>query len=224
MKLRILMLIAVALILGFGYYAVSQALKVKKEQKIESINIESKELNINKLELNLRELNAELKSQLKKKDLDKQKIKELKNKIDEAEQRERQLESELQAKRQKQREDKERASRIAQNALNTVTRTQTVQAAPTTSNCTQLRGRLASLGVSGSNLDSAITLAMRESSCNSAAVNASSGACGEFQSYPCGKWGTPGTDQYLRNAIKYARDRYGSYNGALSHSLANNWY
>lgn len=128
MKLRILMLIAIALILGFGYYAVSQALKVKKEQKIESINIESKELNINKLELNLRELNAELKTQLKKKDLDKQKIKELYKKIDEAEQRERQLEADLQAKRQKQREDKERASRIAQNALNTVTRTQTVQA------------------------------------------------------------------------------------------------
>lgn len=90
--------------------------------------------------------------------------------------------------------------------------------------CVQLRSRLASLGVPSNQLDSAITLAKRESTCRSSAVNSSSGACGTFQSYPCGKWGSPGTDQYLRGAIKYSNDRYGGFNGALAHSYSEGWY
>lgn len=90
--------------------------------------------------------------------------------------------------------------------------------------CESLRNKLSNLGVSGANLDAAITLAKRESSCNEYAVNKSSGACGAFQSLPCGKWGAPGTDQYYLGAINYANSRYGSYSAALSFSYANNWY
>ncbi len=97
---------------------------------------------------------------------------------------------------------------------------------PTTasSNCDTLRSQLSRLGVSGAELNAAITLATRESSCRDGAVNASSGACGAFQSLPCGKWGAPGTDQYLRGAINYAKSRYGGFVAALNHSYAKGWY
>lgn len=92
------------------------------------------------------------------------------------------------------------------------------------SGCSNLRKDLARLGVPANQLNSAIILAQRESGCSHSAVNSSSGACGVFQSLPCGKWGAPGTDQYLRGAIAYANGRYGGYNGALAHSHANGWY
>lgn len=103
-------------------------------------------------------------------------------------------------------------------------RIERVRASQLASGCTPLRTQLANLGVSGANLDAAITLAMRESSCNHYAVNASSGACGAFQSLPCGKWGAMGTTEYLRGAIAYANSRYGSYVNALSHSYNHGWY
>lgn len=90
-------------------------------------------------------------------------------------------------------------------------------------NCVAIQEKLARLGVPQDQLASAGTLAMRESSCNEYVVN-SIGACGAFQSLPCGKWGSPGTDEYYRGAIAYANNRYGGYNGALAFSYANNWY
>lgn len=92
------------------------------------------------------------------------------------------------------------------------------------SGCGELRSKLASLGVPSNQLNSAISLASKESGCSSSAVNSSSGACGSFQSLPCGKWGSPGTTQYLRGAINYANSNYGGFNGAWSHSSQNNWY
>ncbi len=111
---------------------------------------------------------------------------------------------------------------LAERALNKATGTQTASAA--SGNCAELSAHLQRLGVNGAELTAGITLATRESSCRSSAINASSGACGEFQSWPCGKWGTPGTDQYLLNAIAYSKNRYGGFVNALSHSYANNWY
>ena len=90
-------------------------------------------------------------------------------------------------------------------------------------NCDVLREKLLALGVGGGEIDSAITLAQRESSCNEYAQN-SGGACGYFQSLPCGKWGMPGSDSYLPGAIGYVRARYGDYNNALAHSYSFNWY
>lgn len=90
--------------------------------------------------------------------------------------------------------------------------------------CEELRGKLLALGVGEYEIDAAITLAQRESSCNEYARNSDGGACGYFQSLPCGKWGMPGSDTYLPGAIAYARGRYGNYNNALAHSYAFNWY
>lgn len=122
------------------------------------------------------------------------------------------LEKQLQSKR-------EEAKKIADSKVQV-----TQVAVASSGGCDELRNKMANLGVSGANLDAAITLAKRESSCNAYAVNGSGGACGYFQSLPCGKWGAPGTDQYLLGAINYANSRYGSYLNALAHSYANNWY
>lgn len=90
--------------------------------------------------------------------------------------------------------------------------------------CPELRDKLLALGVGAGEIDSAITLAQRESSCNEFARNNDGGACGYFQSLPCGKWGLPGSDTYLPGAINYVRVRYGDYNNALAHSYSHNWY
>ena len=158
----------------------------------------------------------DLNKTLQNKDADKAKIEEqLKQLQIERDSLSRQLQAKLDAKRRD-------IAVKAQNAVTAPYKPQTAYAA--TNSCSELGSKLSALGVNGAELSAALTLATRESSCRSSAVNASSGACGEFQSYPCGKWGTPGTDQYLLNAIKYARDRYGSYTGALAFSYANNWY
>lgn len=113
----------------------------------------------------------------------------------------------------------------AEKAVQTTTPTvETPQQAPVqATGCDSLRSRLSNLGISGAELDSAIILASRESGCSSLAVNPS-GACGEFQSLPCGKWGSPGTDQYLQGAIAYVNSVYGGFVNALNHSYTYNWY
>lgn len=108
----------------------------------------------------------------------------------------------------------------------TVSEPQVAEKAPevaTGGSCTEIQNKLAKLGVPSDQLQAAGKLAFRESSCNETVVN-SIGACGAFQSLPCGKWGAPGTDQYYKGAIAYANGRYGGYNEALAFSLANNWY
>lgn len=90
--------------------------------------------------------------------------------------------------------------------------------------CDELSNRLIALGVASSDVQYAIFIASKESGCRSSAVNRSSGACGEFQSNPCGKWGTPGTDQYLLKAIAYANGRYHSWQNAYRFWNANHWW
>lgn len=158
----------------------------------------------------------DLEQELQKKDSDKanieQQLKDLQKERDT-------LSKQLQAKvEQKQRDIAAKAAEAAKQAV------RTPKAYAATGSCAELGAKMSRLGVTGAELSAALTLATRESSCRSSAVNASSGACGEFQSYPCGKWGTPGTDPYLQNAISYARGRYGGFVAALNHSYANNWY
>jgi len=143
------------------------------------------------------------------------------------EQQKQELEKQLQAKAEAKQAEKARVASIQTvQATSAPKVVQSTTPTPQVSSggCEGLRNKLSSLGVLGANLDAAITLAKRESSCNEYAVNKSSGACGAFQSLPCGKWGAPGTDQYYLGAINYANSRYGSYSGALSFSYANGWY
>lgn len=95
---------------------------------------------------------------------------------------------------------------------------------PVSTNCEELGNRLLGLGVTQSDIQYALFIANKESGCRSSAVNKSSGACGEFQSLPCGKWGTPGTDQYLLKAIGYAQSRYGGWQGAHTAWVTKHWW
>ena len=183
----------------------------------------------NKLEVELNNKQSEL--QTKSKDIEQkaselnlsesQKL-ELQRQVDELNKQKEELNKQLQAKAEKARVASVQAAQAASVPKVVSYTTPTPQAS--SGGCEGLRNKLSSLGVSGANLDAAITLAKRESSCNEYSVNKSSGACGAFQSLPCGKWGAPGTDQYYLGAINYANSRYGSYSAALSFSYANNWY
>lgn len=90
--------------------------------------------------------------------------------------------------------------------------------------CAELTERLLGLGVAQSDIQYAIFIANKESGCKSSSVNKSSGACGEFQSLPCGKWGAPGTDQYLLKAIQYAQNRYSGWQGAYTAWITKHWW
>lgn len=187
----------------------------------------------NKLEVQLNNKQTELinktqvvEEQGKQLDLTETQKLELQRQVDELNKQKEELDKQLQAKANEKAEKARVASIQAAQAASVpkVVQSTTPTQKASSTGCEGLRAKLSSLGVSGANLDAAITLAKRESSCNEYAVNKSSGACGAFQSLPCGKWGAPGSDQYYLNAINYANSRYGSYVNALNFSYANNWY
>ena len=69
-------------------------------------------------------------------------------------------------------------------------------------------------------------IASKESGWNPNATNASSGACGLIQAYPCSKVPGNGYDPIdnLRWASGYATDRYGSWAQAYAFWTANHWW
>jgi hypothetical protein len=69
-------------------------------------------------------------------------------------------------------------------------------------------------------------IAMKESSWNPNATNASSGACGLIQALPCSKVPGNGYDPVdnLRWADGYAKNRYGSWQAAHQFWQANHWW
>jgi len=98
-------------------------------------------------------------------------------------------------------------------------------AASSGSGCDWLRGRLAANGIAAGDIDYAISIASRESGCNPAAVNPTSGACNVFQEYTCGKWGgRSNVDAHIQGANSYAKARYGGWAGAYSFWNANKWW
>lgn len=91
--------------------------------------------------------------------------------------------------------------------------------------CEQLRELLIPIGLNAQEVDAAIQIATRESSCNSSAQNSSSGACNFFQEYPCGKWGgLSDITGHLKGADTYAKVRYGGWLEALSFWQSNHWW
>lgn len=91
--------------------------------------------------------------------------------------------------------------------------------------CEQLRELLIPIGLNAQEVEAAIQIATRESTCNSAAQNASSGACNFFQEYPCGKWGgLSDINGHLVGADTYAKVRYGGWLEALSFWQSNHWW
>lgn len=119
MKRILLLVLATLLAGGFIYLAVTEAIDVKKKQKLDTIQIESKELEVNKLELDLKQLNTELKTQLKKKDLDQKEIERLQTEIKDRQEREKALERELQAKLERKAQEKQKLATAARRATGT---------------------------------------------------------------------------------------------------------
>lgn len=199
------------LLLGFVSIGINQIKHDREVKQIQKIEIKSNEAKLIELDNKYNEV-LELKSNTEAEKQEQQK------KIQELESERERLERELQAKLDRQAKEQEKLAQTAKKATGTQT------AGALASGCEALRSQMLSLGVGEYEINSAITLAMRESSCNHNARNKSSNACGVYQSLPCGKWGSPGTTEYLIGAIRYTRNRYGDYNKALAHSYANNWY
>ncbi|MGI5952185.1 MAG: G5 domain-containing protein [Brooklawnia sp.] len=85
---------------------------------------------------------------------------------------------------------------------------------------------LAAAGIDPADWNAAEILITRESTWNPNAVNPSSGACGLVQALPCSKLGPNWNDPIvaLKWGDNYVKQRYGGWQGALSHSYANGWY
>lgn len=85
---------------------------------------------------------------------------------------------------------------------------------------------MAAAGIAESDWGYVDFIASRESGWNPNATNASSGACGLIQAYPCSKVPGNGYDPVdnLRWANGYATGRYGSWQAAHAFWVANSWW
>jgi len=85
---------------------------------------------------------------------------------------------------------------------------------------------MAAAGIAESDWGYVDFIASKESGWNPNATNASSGACGLIQAYPCSKVPGNGYDPVdnLRWANGYAVDRYGSWASAYAFWTANHWW
>lgn len=193
-----------------------------QENKLHLQQVELQKLNIDKKVLEsesvkrkrtIDKLNSRIEELHKSGNEDKSKIDELNKQLDNAMQQ-------LQAKA----EEKNRLAKASTDVINVATNTRVASAASVSGNrCPVIEAKLAALGVPADQLAAAGQLAYRESTCDEYVVN-SIGACGSLQSNPCGKWGVTASTDYYRGAIAYVNGRYGSFNNALAHSFANDWY
>lgn len=96
--------------------------------------------------------------------------------------------------------------------------------------CTGVRNIFTSLGVTGNELNAAMQVVIKESSCNHTIANRYSGAYGLPQALPGYKMASHGADwrtnprTQLRWMISYVRGRYGSFQAAYRWQLNHGWY
>lgn len=214
MKRKLLFIGLAVFITCFTGLAIYGAIHNQEVIHSKNIEIESKTFKLQKLETEFKQLNTDYQKEKDANTLDQQKEQEYQQKIKDLEEQYKALELSKANQKAEQQRIAQAQTRVARAVVPT---------ASASGYCVDIQNKLASLGVPSDQLAAAGQLAYRESSCNEYVVN-SIGACGAFQSLPCGKWGAPGTDEYYRGAITYANNRYGGYNGALAHSLAFNWY
>ena len=215
MKRKLLITVTAILVTAFTGLAIYGAIHNKQVIHSKNIQLESKTFKLQQLETEFKQLNTDYEEERKNNTLDAEKEKQYQERIQK-------MEEDYKALEVSKANQKAEKDRIAQ-AQAKIAQAVVPKASAQGGNCAAIQDKLARLGVPADQLASAGTLAMRESSCNEHVVN-SIGACGAFQSLPCGKWGSPGTDEYYRGAIAYANNRYGGYNQALAFSYANNWY
>lgn len=231
MKRKLLPAIAIIIAVVFTSLAIGQVRDSEHQIKLKDVQLQERGAELKKLELKYINLNVELD---KTEATNTERIQQLeKDKTDLDTERQR-LERELQAKLERKEAERVAAQERRRTLANAIVPKASAAPAPApqkvavavkprSGTCADIQAKLSALGVPDNQLAAAGQLAMRESTCNEYVYN-SIGACGAFQSLPCGKWGQPGTTEYYRGAINYANARYGGYNGALAFSLANNWY
>jgi hypothetical protein len=67
-------------------------------------------------------------------------------------------------------------------------------------------------------------LLTKESGFDPKVINPNSGACGIFQSLPCGKMLSMNLQDQMQFGFDYIKNRYGNPLNAWKHEVANNWY
>lgn len=212
MKRLIYAFICVLLAGSFAITAVKAATQTKRNQKLQNIQIQSKDIEATKLEVDLRRLNIELKKTLEDKNLNESKVQNLEKQIQDAQEREKALQSQLQAKA------KAKADAIAKAAQAQSVALASTKASASSGSCAEW------MAAAGIPITTATTkLILKESSCNPKARNKSSGACGIPQAYPCAKLpcslNEAGAVCQLEWMSQYVQNRYGSWDNALS-----TWY
>lgn len=227
MKRKLIAAAAILIAVAFTSLAVGQVRDTEHQLKLKNVQLQERGVELKRLELKYQNLNVELDKTEK---TNTERIEQLEKEKLELDAERQRLERELQAKLERKEAERVAAEERRRTLANAIvpkaaaaTPKPAVAPARVSGSCADIQAKLAALGVPQDQLAAAGQLAMRESSCNEYVYN-SIGACGAFQSLPCGKWGAPGTEQYYRGAIAYANARYGGYNGALAFSLANNWY
>lgn len=200
MKKIIYAFICVLLAGSFAITAVKAATQTKRNQKLQNIQIQSKDIEATKLEVDLRRLNIELKKTLEDKNLNESKVQNLEKQIQDAQEREKALQSQLQAKA------KAKADAIAKAA-----QAQSVALASTKT--------YAATG----NADKDF-IYMHESGNRTTAVN-SIGCRGLGQACPGTKLPC-GDDYACQDAwfTKYMQQRYGSWSNARAFWERNHWW
>jgi len=217
MKAKVITALVLVLFAGLAIYSYTTQ---QNKLHLQQVELKSRETKIKTLNVRFDKLNTELDKLKSDKNASEERVKQLEAERQKLESEKNDLSSQLQAKL----EQKSKLAQASAQVVNTVTNTRTASATSVSGNrCPVIEAKLAALGVPADQLAAAGQLAYRESTCNETVYN-SIGACGAYQSLPCGKWGAPGTTQYYQGAIAYANSRYGGYNQALAHSLANNWY
>lgn len=202
-------LLAVAFI-GFAVVCFMLLGEADKEQKVDKLEIQGKTIDLKTHELKGAELQEKLEVELNKDTKDQEKIKQLEQENRQFQEETKELQRQLQVKRDS------KAKLAASKALNTVTGTQKVSAAPQTSGG-------ATKGNCGDNMYKQY-IYQKESNCNTAAVN-SIGCRGIGQACPGSKLPC-GNDFACQDAwfSNYAQQRYGGWKGAYNFWLQNHWW
>ena len=217
MRTKIITAVVIVLFASLAIYSyTSQENKLHLQQ----VELKSRETKLKSLDLKYKTLNTELDKLRSDKNASDEQVKKLEEQRQQLEQEKQQLQADLQAKL----EQKSKLAQASQTVVDTVTQTQTASA-ESVSGCENIVPLLLANGISQSDLPYAINIARVESTCNSAAQNASSGACNLFQELNCGKWGgLSNTPAHIRGADNYAKSRYGGWAQAWSAWQSKHWW
>lgn len=199
--MRKLQIAAVIILISFTAVAIYSVVNRDNKIKFQDVQIQSKQSEIKQLKLEYDLLNKKQNEAEQKHNLSKQELEQLRKEKEELLKKTQELEQQLSAKREAQ-----RLAKLDRPA---------VAYASSGGSCAEWK---ASAGIASTT--ATMTLINKESGCRPNAVNPKSGACGIPQAYPCSKLPCPlnesGAVCQLQWMDQYVKNRYGSWEGALS--------